>query len=437
MPMTPDTRTPDSPTPDRPTPGSPTFGDLEATLDALWPTYEQGLQDLIRVPSLIGEETRAQEQVAMLADGAGLDVELWDVDPAELARHPDFAPVDGGEGVRPNVTGILPGAGQGRSIAISGHVDVVSPTPTGQWRLDPWSGAVEGGRMYGRGTLDMKSGLIAGLLAVHAIQRTYGRLAGDVVFESVIEEECTGNGALAARLHGPRVDAALIPEVSGEDVQIANPGVVWFEVTVTGKPAYVGLAGASVNAVEVAMDVVIGLRTLVDQLNDSFAHPAYRGQARPLTLNVGTFEGGDWPSNVPQEAKVGFRLSVPVDWTVAQAQRAVERRLAEISSEHAWLRQHPPQLRFHGYRARGYYLDPADPLVELLTTTVADVTGEPARISAMFGTADARYFADQGIPAVYYGPAGGNMHSPDEWVDLASVRRVASVLARAVVSWSG
>ena len=115
--------------------------------------------------------------------------------------------------------------------------------------------------MYGRGTLDMKGGLVAGLLAIHAVHRTYGSLAGDVRFESVIEEECTGNGTLAARLRGPRVNAALIPEVTGEDVQIANPGVVWFEVKVTGKAAYVGLAGASVNAVEVAMDVVAGLRS--------------------------------------------------------------------------------------------------------------------------------------------------------------------------------
>jgi acetylornithine deacetylase len=415
-----------------------TTADLEKTLDALWPTYEQGLQDLIRIPSLIGEEARAQEQVAVMAEGAGLAVEVWDVDPAELAKHPDYAPVDGGEGVRPNVTGVLSGTGGGApSIAISGHIDVVSPNPTNQWKHGPWSGAVEDGRMYGRGTLDMKSGLVAGLLAIDAVQRTYGPLAGDVVFESVIEEECTGNGTLAARLHGPRVGAALIPEVSGEDVQIANPGVVWFEVTVTGKPAYVGLAGASVNAVEVAMDVVVGLRALVDRLNESFEHPAYNGQTRPLTLNVGTFEGGDWPSNVPLECRVGFRLSFPVDWSVAQAQRAIEQRLDEIAAEHSWLKHHPPRLRFHGFRAHGFYIDPADPIVELLKAKVSDVTGKPARISAMFGTADARYFADHGIPAVYYGPAGGNMHAPDEWVELDSVRRVASVLARTVVSWAG
>lgn len=410
---------------------------LAAELDALWPRYQQGLQELIRIPSVLGDERPAQEHVANLAEGAGLATELWDVDPVQLARHPDYAPVDGGDRVRPNVTAVLSGHGGGRSIAVSGHVDVVSPQPIAQWQHDPWGGEIEDGRMYGRGTLDMKGGLVAGLLAIDAVRRACGQLRGDIVFESVIEEECSGNGTLAARLHGPRVDAALIPEVSGEDVQIANPGVLWFEVTVTGKPAYVGQSGASVNAIEVAMDVVAGLRELPDRFNETFDHPAYRGIPRPLTLNVGTFAGGDWPSNVPLECTVGCRLSFPLDWSVAQAQSAVEQRLGAIADAHDWLRTNPPRLRFHGFRAHGFAIDPSEPVAELLTATIADVTGAPARISPMLGTADARYFADQAIPAVYYGPAGGNMHAPDEWVDLASVRRVATVLARTLVRWSG
>jgi acetylornithine deacetylase len=409
--------------------------DLNANLDALWPSYLAGLQSVIQAPSLVGDETEAQQRVAALAEAAGLETEVWAVDPDELRLSRDYAPVDNGELPRPNVTAILAGSGGGRSVAVSGHIDVVSPQPIDQWRHDPWGGEVVDGRMYGRGTLDMKGGLVAGLLAIHAIRATYGRLAGDIVFESVIEEECSGNGTLAARLHGPHVDAALIPEVSGEDVQIANPGVVWFEVTVTGKPAYVGLAGASVNAVEVAMHVADALRSLPDELNETFAHPAYAAYPRPLTLNVGTINGGDWPSNVPLECKVGFRMSFPVEWPVPRAQEFVQRRLDEVSAGHTWLRDNPARLRWHGFRAHGYYIDPGEPIVDLLTTTVEQVTGTPARISPMFGTADARYFGDQGIPAVYYGPAGGGMHAPDEWVDLASVRRVATVLAHTIRRW--
>lgn len=411
------------------------MSDIDDAVRQLWPQYERVLQDVIRIPSLLGDETRAQQCLAEVAEKAGLDVDLWEVDPAWLRDDPDHAPVDGGERPRPNLTAVLPGTGGGRSLAVSGHIDVVPIAPIHRWQHDPWGGEIVDGRMYGRGTLDMKGGLVAGLCAMHAVSQAYGALPGDVVFESVIEEECSGNGTLAARRHGPRVDAAVIPEVSGEDVQIANLGVLWFEVTVTGRSAYVGLAGASVNAIEVATEVIAGLKSLPDELNDTFDHPAYREHRRPLTLNVGTIAGGDWPSNVPLECKVGFRMSFPVDWTAAQAQELITRRLDAISAAHPWLRREPARLRWHGFRAKGFHIDTAEPIVELVRSHVADVTGAPARFSPMLGTADARHFAAHGIPAVYFGPAGGGMHAPDEWVELASVARVARVLARTIVGW--
>ena len=124
--------------------------ELEAKLDELWPSYRHGLQDLIRIPSLVGDETGAQRHVAALAEAAGLEVELWDVDPAQLRNHPDYAPVDGGDGIRPNVTAVLRGNGRGRSLALSGHIDVVSPEPRGHWQYDPWGGTIVDGRIYGR-----------------------------------------------------------------------------------------------------------------------------------------------------------------------------------------------------------------------------------------------------------------------------------------------
>jgi acetylornithine deacetylase len=154
-----------------------------------------------------------------------------------------------------------------------------------------------------------------------------------------------------------------------------------------------------------------------------------------LTINVGTIAGGDWPSNVPLECTVGFRLSYPLQWSVAQGQEFVTSRLEAFSRAHPWLREQPPALRWHGFRAHGFSIDPDEPIVALLTSTIQQETGAPARLSPMFGTADARYFADEQIPAVYYGPAGGNMHAPDEWVELDSFARVARVLARSIVEW--
>jgi acetylornithine deacetylase len=202
--------------------------ELTVALDRLWPRYQAALAGLIQIPSPSGSESDAQHYLAAVARDAGLGVELWEVDPAELSADPDYAAADGCESPRPNLTAVLPGNGGGRSIAISGHVDAVPTQPRHLWTHDPFGGEVEEGRMYGRGAYDMKGGLIAGLLAINAVRDCYGALPGDVVFESVLEEECTGNGTLAARLHGPDVDAAVIVESTGEDVQIANPGVLWF-----------------------------------------------------------------------------------------------------------------------------------------------------------------------------------------------------------------
>lgn len=408
---------------------------IDAEIEALRPRYTESLSGLVQQPSLLGQETSAQHVVAELAADAGLEVDMWDVDPQEFRDTPGFAPVDGGSDVRPNVQAVLPGSGGGRSLALSGHVDVVPIGPPHHWTRDPFGGSIEGDRLYGRGALDMKGGLIAALHAIDAIRRVTGGLRGAVVFESVIEEECSGNGMLAARRHGPTVDAAVIPEISGEEIQLANPGVVWFEVTVTGKPAYVGLAGRSHSAIDLATEVIAALHLLPDRLNAEFDHPIYAAHERPLTLNVGTIRGGDWPSNVALECVIGCRLSYPLDWSFAKAQSAVQEHLRTSTAEHPWLGEHQPTVRWNGFRAEGYAIEQDSPIVSTLAGAVEAVSGAPARFGPMFGTADARYFAEHGIPAVYYGPDGGGMHAPDEWVSLASVHRVTRALARTVVEW--
>jgi acetylornithine deacetylase len=144
----------------------------------------------------------------------------------------------------------------------------------------------------------------------------------------VIEEECTGNGALAARLDAPRADAAIIPECTGLAVFTETPVVLWVEVTVVGKYAYVGRPGEYVNAVERAVG-------LIDRMLE--AVPA------GFTLSVGTIRGGDWPSTVPLECAFVCRVAAPRDRSVEGAKRAIEDLVREASSADPWLVEHPPR----------------------------------------------------------------------------------------------
>lgn len=408
---------------------------VSASLDALTAMYRDGLAGLVAIPSVVGAERPAQEFLRDVVADAGLVPELYEVDRATFADDPRAGRADDGGDPRPNLTATLTGSGGGRSLTLSGHVDVVPVGDRDAWSRDPFSAAIEDERLYGRGALDMKGGLMAALHAAAALKHAGVPMRGDLVFESVIEEEATGNGALAARAHGPFTHAAIIPELSDERLLLATLGVIWAELTTTGHSAYVGCAGESVNAIDVMGRLLDGVRSLPEALNDAFDHAGYAGIESPLTLNVGTIEGGDWPSSVPLSCRAGVRFSYPIGWSIVDARQALETRVAEVAADDVWMRDHPPTIRYHGFLAEGWDIAADELIVRVLSDGVAAETGQPAQHGTLLGAADARFFRDAGIPALYYGPAGEGQHSPNEWVDLASVERVARVLARTALEW--
>ena len=407
--------------------------------------YLQLLGELVRCPTTLGNERPAQELVYRHLQSLGLQAEMWELDPAELASQPTFAPVDWDYAGRPNVRAVVtPAEDGGKSLVLNGHIDVVSPEPVDWWTYDPWAATVTDGRMYGRGALDMKAGLVAELLAIRAVIDAGEELRGPVIFESVIEEECTGNGMLAARLRSGPVDAAVITELTGFEAWTATPGVVWFEVTVRGRPAYVGQAGQYVNAIETATALISRMKPpMVAELNAAFDHPAFAGQSEPLVLSVGKISGGDWPSNVPLECRFTCRMSFPIGWSFEQVQKFIERHIGTAASESPWLADNPPSVRYPGFRALGWAADESSgdtdsSLIETLTRCHQATVGKPLERRGFPGTADARYFDSAGgEQALYYGPSGANIHAPDEYVELDSVAQVARVLARLIIAWCG
>jgi acetylornithine deacetylase len=257
------------------------------------------------------------------------------------------------------------------------------------------------------------------------------------VFESVIEEECTGNGMLAQRLATGPVDGAIILEPTGLTTWTATPGVVWFTVRVTGKPAYVGRAADYVNAVESAAALIGRLKAAaVPALNAAFTHPAFRHLDNPLTLSVGKIEGGVWPSSVPLECAFTCRMSYPIDWGFADVRAFVTEQVRAAAEADAWLAGHPPAVTFAGFRASGWEGQPESALNRTLAAAHKAELGAELQQTVFPGTADARYFGRDEIVA-YYGPSGGGIHGPDEYVELESVRRTARTLARFIAEWCG
>jgi acetylornithine deacetylase len=409
-------------------------------IDDNWDREVEFLRGLVRRPSTLGNEAHVQRFVAEELRGLGLEPDVWEIDHAEISRLPGYSPVEWTYAGRPNVAAVLRSpSGGGRSLVFNGHVDVVPATPEHHWTIDPWGAEVVDGRMYGRGAADMKAGVAAMIYATRALMEAGVGLAGDLVLQTVIEEECTGNGALAALARGYGADAAIIPEPFGRRLLEAQVGVMWARVTVKGKGAHAERASASVNAVLAALPLLAAVKELEAEVNEAPGRPPqFEGAEHPLNYNVGIMRGGDWASSVPEECVFEVRISCYPGESLEDVGTRFEDRIMQAASNDPWLSDNPPGISFYAFRAEGCAIDPNEPVAASLIKSHGQVTGEEPGFFSFTGTTDARFFnLYYGIPATCYGPLGANLHAPDEWVDLDSVREVTKVLALSAIDWCG
>src|SRR5829696_951287 len=168
------------------------------------------LQELVRIPSVTGEEGAVGEVVERAFADRGLDVDTWDATPEEMEPYRDHVGEQDSYENRPNVAGVRRGTGGGRSILLNAHVDTVDPGDPAAWKGDPLSGTLEGDLLYGRGSCDMKGGLVTHLVALDALSDLGLGLRGDVTVAATVGEENGGLSALSTVLRGYRADAAII-----------------------------------------------------------------------------------------------------------------------------------------------------------------------------------------------------------------------------------
>jgi acetylornithine deacetylase len=220
---------------------------LHDALDALVPTYRGHLQELVRIPSPIGSEGAAQDVVARLMSAIGLSVDVFDIDPSALSGVAGFTAPGRHYAGRPCVVGTLKGSGGGRSLALNAHIDTAPIDPAGTWTHPPYSGAIDGDHLFGRGAWDDKAGVIECVMVADAVKRSGLDMRGDLVIQIVVEDEATGNGTLACLARGHRADAAIIVDGTWpERFIVSHMGQIWFRVDLHGRsaPASVGNRGS-------------------------------------------------------------------------------------------------------------------------------------------------------------------------------------------------
>ncbi|MBI3440623.1 MAG: ArgE/DapE family deacylase [Proteobacteria bacterium] len=402
------------------------------------------LKKFVACPSVLGAERSAQEYIASLYDELGFAAKMLPVEVDRIKNLAGYSPVDWDYHDRPNVVAVHDVKNPaGRSLIFNGHVDVVSPEPVKLWRHPPFTASVsrEQGEtfIYGRGAGDMKGGSMCYLWALKALQDMGLEPASKVVLQSPIEEECTGNGALAMLAAGYTGDACLIPEPFHETVLCTQIGVIWFQVRITGKTTHVLGAGQGVNAIEKSWVIIQALRAFEQEMNKPERIPEpYRATHHPLNLNVGVINGGDWASTVAGECVTRFRFGLFPGESITELKKSIERRVAEAASSDPWLKEFPPQVEYIGFQAEGCGFNDSGPFGKALQEAHQSWRGgAPQKLHATC-TTDVRYFnLYYNIPATCYGPKADNIHGVDERVSLDSMQRVTEVMTSLIIRWCG
>jgi acetylornithine deacetylase len=394
---------------------------------------------LVAQPSTIEHQAGAVAVMEARLKELGYPPTRVPVDTERLSGHPGFAPCPWSYAGIDNLVAVRPADGEGgRSALFNGHLDVVSAEPANAWSHDPYRPVIKDGWLYGRGSGDMKSGVAAMTYAVKAIDAAGFGLNAPVTIETVVDEECCGNGALSCLLAGYDADAVLIPEPFGPTLYTAQVGVLWFKILIRGKPVHVLSAAAGTNAIEKSFPLIQALRVLEAELNAEQAPPVYADIPHPLNLNIGIFSAGDWPSTVPAQAEIHGRMAYFPGTGFAETAARIEATVARAAGEDDWLRDTPPEVSFYGFRSDGHIISAAQPALQTLAACHRQLTGDLPHEYISTCTTDLRAFHHFGRgQGTCYGPVADSIHGVDERVNIDSVIHTAKVYALFLADWCG
>ncbi|RZB13549.1 ArgE/DapE family deacylase [Streptomyces sp. F001] len=398
------------------------------------------LLELIAIPSVTGSaaETEIQHDLAGRLDRLGLDVDLWSMDLAELRAKPGFPGTEAPRDEAWGLVGVTEGGGDGPTVILQGHVDVVPPGDPGQWKGDPFVPRVVGDIVYGRGACDMKAGLAAHLAAIAAIRASGVKLRGRVAVHFVVGEEDGGLGAFGTLGRGHTGDACIIAEPTGGTVVTANAGALTFRLGVPGLSAHASSRDAGVSAIDAYLPVHRALARLESERNTDL-DPLMAEYGIPYALSVGTLRSGDWASSVPDLLVAEGRLGVRLDEDPQAARAALERCVAEACAVDPWLRDHPVEVTWPGGQFASGRLPADHPLRDVVQGACAEATGGPGprERGAPYGS-DLRLYTAAGIPTLQYGPGDVRLaHSSQERVSVSETIDAARTLVLAALRTAG
>ena len=428
------------------------------------------LQKLVRIASLTGEEGEAQNFLSTILKDLSGEVRMIEPDIAALFKafpkvaqypthweHDLVIPYDDlpnladleSSGVkpllnyknRPNLVCLLKGTGSGRSIILNGHIDTVTVEPRAEWTKDPFGGEIVDDYMYGRGTSDMKGGLLAGIMAVTFLKKAGVQLKGDVIIESVVNEEHSGNGTLDLIRRGYTADGAIVLEPTNNKIAVSSPGGLYWQITIPGVPRspgarWNGTELEGVSAIEKIPVIINALLDLETKYNTSQKINYMEKGRTPFSLVIGKVSGGHYESVTASEAIIrGGAYFSPVTGDIHEIMDKMKDTIHSVNMRDEFLKKNPAILRF-------LHHDDSSRQSEQIPLAVA--LSDSLKKQGMLGdivpgpfACDARHLINQGnIPTVIFGPGTiAQAHKPDEHIMISEYLACIEHLISFLASW--
>jgi acetylornithine deacetylase len=397
------------------------------------------LQKMIAIPSVTGDEAKIQEFLADYLAGLGLKIDMWETSWEELKKHPAYRPVARAYEGRPNIVATLKGSGGGRSLLLNGHTDVI-PVGGGEgWSDDPWSAKIKNGRIYGRGSADMKSGVASHIMAVECLLAAGVKTKGDVYINVVVDEEVSGHGTLDTVIRGYKADAGISGETSGLAVQPACIGRIWFEIEIHGKPAGIQKRYEGISGIELGNKIVKAVADLEAKRVATVTHPLYPNALDTLPCIIGSFSAGNYPSAFPVNCLLKGSIGTVPGEDHEGVKKSLVEQVARAAAEDSWMKLHPPKVRFVGYDAEASEIARDHPIVATVCKSYKEITGREPEISGRQGAADTRFLnLYASTPTVIFGPGStAVMHADDEYVSIDDYMTAIKVMALSICDWCG
>jgi acetylornithine deacetylase len=420
--------------------------DVQKLLRPLKSSIKRLLQELVKTNSVAvlagGDELAAQRVLQGFFRDEGIRAELYDT---AFITDSGFAQVRKNKSYagRKNLSVRLQGSGRGRSLLLNGHIDTV-PAGRGAWSRSPWSGQFSQGRIHGLGSFDMKAGLVANAAVVCALKRAGIKTGGDILFESVVDEEWGGGGGtIAARLRGDTADACVIPEGTQLEIYRATRGGFVVDLVVDAGDPSGYFSTAEVVSPAMPIGRLLGwVAELAKKRSKLKSKGAYKKFADPVPVQVLAVESNrldpDVPLSVPSRATVRVYLQFLPEEDVDAVIASLRQQLETFCASDPFFAKYPVQwLPLIGGPLYGHEVASDHPWLQCMEQGAGRVLGKTAVTTAAPYPCDAGLIhRDFGIPTLLFGPCGAGAHNPDEYVELDSVIQTAEVLLTAALSWT-